>query len=148
MELFHLLYVSSAAKGVGLEVLREIQQSAESQNADSGITGALVYGRGEFLQVLEGERREVSQTYNRIARDPRHLDLELIVVSPIPSRAFASWEMCCVPLDEDQSSKQSGVIRSLTGSAEFTPRKWDGAVAHNVLLEIAKGSVVTNREHP
>jgi hypothetical protein len=48
---------------------------------------------GIFLQVLEGGRSAVNALYNRIAADPRHTQVELLVYEEIGERRFAGWSM-------------------------------------------------------
>jgi hypothetical protein len=42
---------------------------------------------------LEGSREDVSATYNRIVRDPRHRDVVLMSCEEISVRQFPYWSM-------------------------------------------------------
>lgn len=46
-----------------------------------------------FIQILEGERARVTETYNRIARDTRHSTATILNVRDVPTRLFPSWTM-------------------------------------------------------
>jgi hypothetical protein len=75
-----------------------ILQTAQSHNANSGITGVLCQGQGLFLQVLEGERSQVNQLYARIVQDQRHKNVELLLLEEITQRRFGDWSMAHVHL--------------------------------------------------
>ena len=62
-------------------------------NARDGLTGFLLLDRYWFFQVLEGERARVFATYERIRRDPRHGDLELMSLRDPAARSFPTWSM-------------------------------------------------------
>jgi hypothetical protein len=63
-----------------------------------GVTGVLCFSEGIFLQVLEGGRGPVNRLYHRIAADPRHTELELLLYEDIGERRFAGWSMGQVPM--------------------------------------------------
>jgi hypothetical protein len=87
------LYTSTALVGLhNADVLR-IVESAERENALRGITGLLLYCRGSFLQVLEGERALIDELVSRIMCDPRHHNFTPISCSPVAKREFADRPM-------------------------------------------------------
>ncbi len=97
MELVQLVYYSQNLlkdddKGQ-LKLLREILATAQRKNAETSITGYLIFDRAWFIQILEGDRAEVRAAYERIARDPRHTGVTLLDTKPIPARTFQSWSM-------------------------------------------------------
>ena len=91
--LVRLLYASRAAEAVNQDDLVAILRQSRSHNPALGITGVLCFSEGIFLQVLEGGRSAVNRLYNRIATDPRHTQVELLVYEEIGERRFAGWSM-------------------------------------------------------
>ena len=93
--LVRLMYASRAAGSVTADSLAGILKKSKENNAATGITGVLCYCSNAdiFLQVLEGSRDAVSATYNRIARDDRHREVELLHYEEIGERHFSSWSM-------------------------------------------------------
>ena len=91
--LVRLLYASRAAADVDHDVLLDILRQSKADNPKAGITGALCYSEGTFLQVLEGGRSAVNTLYNRIAADARHTDVVLLSYEEIGERRFAGWSM-------------------------------------------------------
>ena len=91
--LVRLMYCSRAVPAVDQEELFSILKKSKANNAKSGVTGALCFSEGIFIQVLEGGRNAVNRLYNRIAADPRHTDVELLLYQEIGERRFAGWSM-------------------------------------------------------
>ncbi|MEM8744928.1 MAG: BLUF domain-containing protein [Pseudomonadota bacterium] len=98
--------------------LKRILNSAKQNNMSNGVTGALLFNQTYFAQILEGDRKAVTDTFCRIAQDPRHTDLVILDASAISKRRFADWSMCFVgqPVSEE-------VHRRYCVSNEFLPAK-------------------------
>ncbi|MBR9827020.1 MAG: BLUF domain-containing protein [Alphaproteobacteria bacterium] len=92
MFLTRLLYFSYCTTEKDMEI-DQILQSARKYNAQNNITGALWFDGDIFVQVLEGDRRKVSETYHRIAADTRHRDIELVSCGTVDRRFFHEWRM-------------------------------------------------------
>ncbi len=91
--LVRLMYASRAVPAVDQEELLAILKKSKTNNHKSGVTGALCFSEGIFLQVLEGGRNAVNQLYNRIACDARHTDVVLLNYDEIEERRFSGWSM-------------------------------------------------------
>lgn len=95
--LHQLMYYSkSTVKGGDREMLaqlRDIVSSAQRNNSRAGITGFLIFDKVWFVQVLEGDRSKVNDTYGRIALDRRHSGLNIVNVCDIAQRSFPNWTM-------------------------------------------------------
>ncbi|MFD2937507.1 BLUF domain-containing protein [Spirosoma flavum] len=88
-----LIYFSTAVKLLQEEELLSLLAHSRSQNSQVGITGALLYVKGNFVQVLEGDKQVVKDLYVCIAQDPRHTNVSLAINRPITQRLFATWSM-------------------------------------------------------
>lgn len=91
--LTRLLYASRTTKEIDQSVLDSIISQSRRHNPPAGVTGILCYSGKIFMQVLEGNRHEVSKLYNRIAVDSRHLDVEILLFEDITERRFSNWTM-------------------------------------------------------
>jgi len=91
--LVRLMYASRAVPAVDQEELIAILKKSKANNAKSGVTGALCFSEGVFMQVLEGGRAAVNQLYTRIAADARHRDVVLLDYEEIDERRFSGWSM-------------------------------------------------------
>ncbi len=56
-------------------------------DAEHRVTGAMVFQRGFFLIVLEGEAADVDELYARMCEDPRHASLTLLARRPVARRS-------------------------------------------------------------
>ncbi|MFZ6687557.1 BLUF domain-containing protein [Undibacterium sp. SXout11W] len=93
MDLIQLIYCS-AISGNDESILKDIHKTAVKYNAINGITGMLLYSHGRFLQVLEGEPDATKSTYYKhICKDPRHTDVQLLLLDTISERSFERWSM-------------------------------------------------------
>ncbi|MFZ6819127.1 BLUF domain-containing protein [Undibacterium sp. Ji22W] len=100
MSLIQLVYVSRL---VGDEsVLKSIHSHAVRNNTAHTITGHLLYANGRFLQVLEGEPKQVHQTFEYIKHDVRHQHVTLLLEQTIEERAFMHWNMGFRHLSTDE----------------------------------------------
>ena len=93
--LYRLLYVSRSSNGMvdAAVTARDIADGSEPTNRANGVTGALVAHASWFIQALEGPHEAVTSIYAKIAKDPRHRDLQVISVEPIEARLFPRWGM-------------------------------------------------------
>jgi hypothetical protein len=136
MALYRLIYVSQAIAGLEYPDLVEILEKSEHNNKKVGITGMLSFGDSMFLQVLEGSRRVISQTYNRILLDKRHVNAELIDFSEIEHRDFSLWSMRVVQFGNNAEVRD--VILKHSNSDIFSPISMTGKQSLNFLRELTE----------
>ena len=96
--------------------LEELLEHARRHNAANGITGALIYADGVFLQILEGEKHTVQALMEKIAKDFRHETVTVLKQATIPSAVFSDWEMAYVSATPQQIAEWAGL-----GGATATP---------------------------
>jgi hypothetical protein len=92
MSLLRIVY-SSQPFGYEEAMLAGILMDARRCNTRDGVTGALICRREVFLQILEGPERAVRDTFARIGRDDRHVDVALHLSEPASERMFGDWAM-------------------------------------------------------
>ncbi len=91
--IFHLIYVSSALRPFAPADLDDLLIQSRAANLSAGLTGMLIYGGGNFMQLLEGPRAAVDALYDRIARDRRHYDVTLLLQMETAERWCGTWAM-------------------------------------------------------
>jgi len=94
-DLTSLLYVSKSLveRLAQAESLQDIVEVARSRNAQLAVTGALIFTRAHFAQILEGSRAAVEELMVSIKRDARHQDVTVVEWIDIESRRFPDWSM-------------------------------------------------------
>ncbi|QJR37617.1 BLUF domain-containing protein [Gemmatimonas groenlandica] len=101
--LYSLAYFSrNSIVGTADEVqanIAAILRTARRSNAQSGVTGALLFSDGCFAQVLEGERTQVETIFETIQCDPRHHDVTILHLHEIEARSFGAWSMAFAGID-------------------------------------------------
>ena len=101
MPLCRLVYRSQTSwDNLSNEMLRELARASEKRNQERGISGLLVLSGETFLQVLEGDSKEVNELYAKIIQDKRHYEVTLISFEQITSRCFEDWSMRVADLNE------------------------------------------------
>lgn len=119
MGVSYLVYVSAAKRGLGAADLEAILDESRTYNADHDISGLLVFARstsggpGSFMQVLEGDAKEIDALRARIFADPRHHTKVVLERGEKPARDFADWSMAfkslsASDLDEHPAFKDLG----------------------------------------
>jgi Sensors of blue-light using FAD len=95
MQLTKLIYTSTHA-GLGEKACNDILDISCANNKRDGITGVLVIGPEDFLQILEGSRAAVAGCFMRIMHDDRHTNIKVLLACEIDARLFPEWGMHCI----------------------------------------------------
>jgi hypothetical protein len=96
-----IIYLSSGIKIFSDEEINDLLKVSRNNNEKNGITGLLLYSDGNFMQILEGEKEAIENTYKKIANDIRHRNIILVVNEPIKKRNFKDWKMGFSIVDND-----------------------------------------------
>lgn len=108
----HLVYASSATQLLQKPELIELLEKSRRNNIRLGVSGLLLYQGGKIMQVLEGEKPVIETLFERIKADTRHVDVVVLLNSPIADRSFPDWSMGFRDLDDTQ-------VREMPGYSEF-----------------------------
>jgi len=105
MSIYSLVYSSNAsldpAATINIAMVEDILAKARGHNAAIGVTGALLFTEGRFVQALEGGRDQVRATFERIRTDPRHSDVDILSSQLADRRRFKEWSMAFVGDSEE-----------------------------------------------
>ncbi|QCR21888.1 BLUF domain-containing protein [Pontibacter sp. SGAir0037] len=106
----HLVYLSSAVEEMNDEQLAHILQKSRENNSKNGITGILLYSDGNFIQVLEGEKQALFNTFNRIKYDYRHRGIIEMLNQPLKKRNFPDWSMGFKTIAASEFTRFAGFV--------------------------------------
>jgi len=93
MNLTQLIYVSKATQLMGMLSLTRILDSSVRWNETHELTGVLFYDNGHFCQLLEGDKYEILNVWERISYDKRYLILRRLELSSIEKRSYPDWKL-------------------------------------------------------
>ncbi|AOY87004.1 blue light sensor protein [Marinobacter salinus] len=129
MSLMRLAYASEATfeakpaeQGVEPHVAR-ILMTSRRNNGKCNLVGGLYYGDNRFFQYLEGEERDVRETFERIQGDSRHRNITTLIEEQLDKRTFSNWSMKYVPLSTDVRRFLSGHGLESFNPALFTSQQ-------------------------
>ena len=132
-DLYRLIYLSrNTIPGSNENIHQEIEQIlavSRQRNAASQITGALMFNRECFAQVLEGAHDDIQATFERIQCDPRHADVVVLDFKPVEARRFSHWSMGYIGYDT-LASKEFTQIQQATG---FDAKQFSGERIYDLL---------------
>ncbi|RZK36438.1 MAG: BLUF domain-containing protein [Hymenobacter sp.] len=118
----HIIYISRATRQLSSIELIALLVQARRKNEAIGITGAMVYSEGQFMQVLEGDEATVTALYKCILADARHQAILKLADKPIAERQFLNWTMAFREITPAQ-------MKGLDGYT--SPAEWEQLSANN-----------------
>ncbi len=101
MLLSHIVYVSQARPELGTPELERIVAKSAIANAARDVTGVLICGDGQLMQLLEGDEVIIQTLFDHIRKDPRHEKIELLMKKKVDKRIFREWQMKLVDVRND-----------------------------------------------
>ena len=111
---YQIIYTSESSTPMQMDELEELLEHARGSNAKRGITGALVYVDGVFLQILEGDAETVQNLMAKISRDVRHETVTVLKKGEISSTTFRDWSMAYVSATSEQIAQWVGLSGTTT----------------------------------
>jgi Sensors of blue-light using FAD len=106
---YQIIYTSAATTPMQMDDLEDILESARESNAEVGISGALVYVDGFFLQILEGDVEALLDLMGRISKDVRHETVTVLRQGEISTAVFSDWKMAYVSATAEEVARWAGL---------------------------------------
>ncbi len=136
-DLYRLVYHSrNLISGNPIQIAAEIAKILEASrrnNSRVAVTGALIFNAGMFAQVLEGARKDIEATFERIQRDERHADVEVLAFEEGQSRGFPSWSMAFV----GRSRENEKLFAHIGSDSGFEAKRLEGEHIFRVMHDLA-----------
>ncbi|MEP2651618.1 MAG: BLUF domain-containing protein [Paraglaciecola sp.] len=133
MKLVRLLYYSRASREISLADLKDVLDTARSNNGNLNICGMLCYDKQYFLQALEGEQKALNELYLDIADDARHDEVVIISYDEVTQPSFPQWKMGYAA-----SSTQFATLLKELGQKDFAPADMNPKQALTFLQKMSK----------
>ena len=112
----YIVYYSFSQSEIRSSELKELLRKAREWNETHEITGLLIYRynkkfkRGNFLQIIEGPKKSISATWDRIAADNRHHTITVLEDGSFEDRNFSNWSMGMKNLNTEELEDIPGFI--------------------------------------
>jgi len=91
--MYFLIYSSYKTSDFTADELKALLVQSRQKNSISDITGMLLLCGWQFVQMLEGEEKNVKLLYHHICNDDRHKSIVLLKEGFMESRVFSDWSM-------------------------------------------------------
>jgi len=130
------VYRSSVRPGLTDAEIPSILDASRRHNRTLGLSGMLLFGRGRFLQVLEGPGPAVERTYRRILSDARHRDVVLVYDGANEPRRFTEWALGYAAIEPYAHLASVAHFMRLDESAELAGL--DADAAFRMLLDFRR----------
>ena len=108
--MYYILYLSAAIELPGEPELIDILSVSRRNNSRIGVTGVLLYGDGQFIQLLEGDKADVQATFEKISNDNRHKGITMVTSGNTEKRSFPEWSMGFKSLNTELLSEFEGYL--------------------------------------
>ncbi|WBO85993.1 BLUF domain-containing protein [Hymenobacter yonginensis] len=136
--LHHIIYMSRGIQPMQDHELRALLEQAQQANAEQDITGALIYGDHQFMQIIEGEESRLASLYAKLLNDPRHTSVVKLADKQINERSFSSWSMAFHAASPEEFSELAGYAEPET----LELKKPTLSAADTLLLEMMQSFVL------
>lgn len=93
-----MLYTSRASHSLEADDIFRIVTVSARNNPARAVTGFLVFGNGNFVQLVEGPAMALDQLLVELRVDARHNGLEILDRASIAERSFPAWRMERLPM--------------------------------------------------
>lgn len=117
LNMHRIIYLSSAEIHFSEEEIISLLKKSRLYNIQRDITGMLIYIDGNFLQVLEGDKKEVINLYEKIKEDCKHKGLICVFDDQTENRQFPDWSM-------GFCSSKYDILRKMSGYENFDKKKF------------------------
>lgn len=99
--ILQIVYVSTIGKElIHSKEIDTILIKSRANNTRNNISGILLFRNGIFIQLLEGPIEIVDKTYEKIQKDPRHIQVTELARIYGGARIFSSWDMAYKEVDD------------------------------------------------
>ena len=89
--LYEILYISTLAPDTPISAIAKISRHARAANNTRQVTGLLVFDGIRFCQQFEGNKQQTILLIEKIKRDSRHTNVEILHHGELAERRFRTF---------------------------------------------------------
>jgi len=132
--LYQIVYLSFSSDNFKHSDIDQILEVSRKNNEGNNITGMLLYRGGVFLQLLEGDKEEVTKLFDKISQDKRHKHVKTLIEITDGERIFTDWTMAF----KEISDIDLELINEILPWQNLVDNNGDTAVNNKLILEVLK----------
>lgn len=137
-----IIYMSRGVEPMNEDQLRDLLLQARTANEAKSITGALIYGDDQFMQIIEGAEQDLVLLYAKLLNDPRHKNVVKLADKEIMQRNFSQWSMAFNAVSPEEFAQLQGYVEP-----DALDLKAPGLnAADSLLLEMMKSFILNPRK--
>ena len=91
--MYFILYTSQGKEEPSSVFFTKLLEQCHRNNIATNITGLLLYHAGHFMQIIEGNKEDVTNLYHIISQDKRHDQILILEQGEQEGRNFPDWAM-------------------------------------------------------
>jgi hypothetical protein len=118
--MIRLAYISSATQYPSEQDLLNLLTQARGRNLKQNITGMLLYDNATYIQVLEGDAKDVHEIFASIKKDKRNTGVVTLLEETIEQRSFPQWSMGFKTKARFSTTELSGFVDLFNGKLDKT----------------------------
>jgi hypothetical protein len=115
-QMLSIVYTSTAVHPFSEADLTALLTTSRHNNAQTLVTGMLLYREGRFLQVLEGPAMSVRERMSIIIEDSRHRAVRVLIEDTAEQRQFPDWTMAYESISPTMSHELSDEVPGYEGT--------------------------------
>ena len=137
-DLRQLVYISDASYGLSKPDIESILASSRRNNAESNVSGMLLYSGGVFIQALEGAPKTIEGLYKTISDDRRHENVDIVSDRMVGGRNFAGWAMGFIEKAPEEVGSKIGITGLLDRKEALAALNESEELAADMLRDFAQ----------
>ncbi|PWQ95681.1 BLUF domain-containing protein [Leucothrix arctica] len=107
--LFHLIYASQAVHEFSRQDIVELLSDVKQKNQQLDVHGMLLYDKGSFFHILEGDKEIIHDLFDQIVKDEKYQKVTKIIFEAIPKMFFSDWSMGYSSLSRSELEQMDGM---------------------------------------
>jgi hypothetical protein len=127
---YFILYASQATTPPTESEFKHLLAQCHRNNTRHGITGLLLYNNDNYLQIIEGEKKDVQSLFDIISCDHRHQEVVILEAGEQNGRNFPDWAMGFKAATNGTQIKMPAYINLSENQMLFNP---GGQITHPAL---------------
>lgn len=106
--MYYIIYSSQVAEDMTDQNLLDIMDKANVRNKELNLTGILIQVKDRFIQLLEGDKKDVEAVFSSIDADARHHNINMLLTGYYQDRLFSDWSMAFTRSSGDEFKEVTG----------------------------------------